>query len=246
MNQSEIDKMSPGKPMGLYVKAEFLSQLPRKELILLYQLFRAINSLEIWLRFHHVINKEPNELFEFRNRIELHFILISLYKEATKEFCHSLADGLLNMNLSAAVSQRVLEYKAWLDNWKKDEYLRVVDRIRNCLSFHMSSSIYDKSVRDGDASEDLLIGYAIGGRYMDFLYMEPYTHELSYIAEIVPGSVAPGQDRIAWILNRSLEEVNRFLELLRDSVREILKGNTYTKHIDIGVSGIPGSDTSAA
>jgi hypothetical protein len=233
MDQSEIDKMSPDKPMGLYVKVEFLSQLSREELILLYQLFRIINSLEVWLRFHHIINKEDNAVFEFRNRIELHFILISLYKEAIKEFCHSLAGGLLSMNVSAAVSQRISEFKARLENWKQDEYLRVVDRIRNCLRFHLRSSIYDKSVRDGNASEDLLIGYAIGGRYTDFLYMEPYTHELSYIAETVPERIPTGQDRIQWTIDRSEKEIVAFLQLLRDSVREILKGNTYMKRVDV-------------
>jgi hypothetical protein len=221
------------KPIGLYVKAEFLSRLSREELILLYQAFRIINSLEIWQRFHHVVSKEANGLFEFRNRIELHFMLISLYKEATKEFCNSLADGLLSMNLSVALGQRISEYKAWLDNWRQDAYLQVVDRIRNCVRFHMRSSIYDTSVTDGNASDDLLIGYAVGERYIDFLYTEPYTHELSYIAEIVPESIAPGQDKILWILNRSLKEVNTFLALLRDSVREILKGNTYKKHVDM-------------
>jgi hypothetical protein len=160
-------------------------------------------------------------------------MLISLYKEATKEFCQSLADELLSMNLSATLDQRISEYKAWLGSWRQDEYLQVVDRVRNCVRFHMRSSIYDRSVRDGDASDDLLIGYAVGERYIDFLYTEPYTHELSYIAETVPESVAAGQDKILWIINRSLKETNRFLELLRDSVREILKGNTYKKHIDI-------------
>ncbi len=101
----------------------------------------------------------------------------------------------------------------------------------------MKASIYDNSIRDGNASEDLLIGYAIGERYIDFLYTEPYTHELSYIAEIVPEDIAAGQDKIIWILNRSLKETNTFLDLLRDALREILKGNTYKKHIDISQAG---------
>jgi len=222
------------EPMGLYVKSEFISRLSRERYILLLQVCRIINSLETWLRFHHVVAKESNEVFAFRNRIELHFVLISLYKEAVKEFCHGrLADGLLSMGLSATVTRRISEYKVWLDNWKQDEYLRVVDRVRNDLRFHMRSSIYDKSVRDGEASEDLLIGYAIGERYMDFLYMEPYPHEFSHVAEIVPDSVAVGRDKIAWILNRSTEETDRFLGVLRDALREILKGNTYKKRVDI-------------
>lgn len=221
------------EPMGLYVKSEFISRLSREEYILLLQLCRIINSLETWLRFHHVVGKESNELFAFRNRIELHFMSISLYKEAVKEFCHGLADGLLTMGLSPTVTQEISEYKAWLDKWKDDDYLRVVDRVRNDLRFHMRSSIYDRSVRDGEVSEDLLIGYAIGERYMDFLYMEPYPHEFSHVAEIVPDSVAIGQDKIAWVLNRSTEETDRFLGVLRDALREIFKGNTYKKRVDM-------------
>ncbi len=221
------------EPMGLYVKSEFISRLSREEYILLLQLCRIINSLETWLRFHHVVGKESNELFAFRNRIELHFVSISLYKEAVKKFCHGLADGLLTMGLSPTVTQEISEYKAWLDKWKDDDYLRVVDRVRNDLRFHMRSSIYDRSVRDGEVSEDLLIGYAIGERYMDLLYMEPYPHEFSHVAEIVPDSVAIGQDKIAWVLNRSTEETDRFLGVLRDALREILKGNTYKRRVDM-------------
>ena len=157
--------------------------------------------------------------------------MISLYKESVKEFCHDLADGLLGMNLPAEIGQRISEYKAWLEDWKHDDYLLVVDRIRNCVRFHFRPSIYDKSVRDGK-SEDLLIGYAIGERYMDFLYTEPYTHELSYVAEIVPDGVAAGQDKIMWVIERSVTETERFLQLLRDAVREILRGNTYKEYID--------------
>jgi hypothetical protein len=221
------------EPMGLYAKREFLSRLSRKEYVLFLQMCRIINSLEVWLRLYHLAGEESNDVFAFRNRIELHFVLISLCKEATKEFCHGLADGLLSMGLSTMVTQRISEYKEWLNKWKGDEYLRVVDRVRNDLRFHMRSSIYDRSIRDGEASEDLLIGYAIGEHYMDFLYTEPYPHEFSHIAEIVPDSVAAGKDKIAWILNRSTEETDRFLGMLRDALREILKGNTYKKRIDM-------------
>ena len=220
------------EPMGLYVKREFLSRLSKKELVLVLQLFRIINSLEVWLRFHYVAEDDPNDMFNFRNQIELHFVLISFYKESIKEFCNSLADGLLDMNLTVAMKQRISEYKVWLDNWKQDEYLQVVDRIRNHLRFHMRSSIYDKSIQEGTCSEDMLIGYAIGERYMDFLYTVPYTYELSYIAEAVPDSIDPGKDKILWILNRSTEETDKFLKLLRDTVREILKGNTYKRHTE--------------
>jgi hypothetical protein len=96
----------------------------------------------------------------------------------------------------------------------------------------MKSSIYGESIRDGSQDEDLLIGYAVGERYVDFLYMEPYTHELAYIAETVPDSGSVGKDKIAWVLDRSVRETGKLLNLLRDTVREILKGNTYKKSID--------------
>ena len=156
--------------------------------------------------------------------------MISSYKESTKEFCNSLADGLLNMDLSEAVRQKISEYKAWLKNWKQDEYLQVVDRIRNCIRFHMDSRIYDKCIKDGNQSKDVLVGIAVGERVMDFIFTEPYTSELSYIAEIVPDSA--GEDKINWIQERSLEETNKFVKLLKETIREIFKGNAYKKIID--------------
>jgi hypothetical protein len=134
------------------------------------------------------------------------------------------------MNLSEAVRQKVSEYKEWLENWKQDEYLQVVDRIRNCLRFHMESCIYDKYIKDGNQSEDLLVGIAVGERVMDFLFTEPYTSELSYIAEIVPDNV--GGDKIDWVLERSKQETNKFVKLLKETIREIFKGNAYKKIID--------------
>ena len=223
-------KVVKNKAIGLYIKGDLLSRMSKKETIILFQVLRIINSLEFWMRLHFVIKEEQNNVFEERNRIELYLAMISIYKESTKEFCNNLADGLLNMNLSEAVSRKVSEYKAWLDNWKQDEYLQVVDRIRNCLRFHMKSCIYDKYIKDGNQSEDLLVGIAVGERVMDFLFTEPYTSELSYIAEIVPDSV--GKDKIDWIHQRSLKETDKFVKLLRESVREIFKGNSYKKIID--------------
>ena len=218
------------KTTGLYIKGDLLSRMSKKETIIFFQILRIINSLEFWMRLHLIIEKEQNPVFEHRNRIELYFAMISSYKESTKEFCNHLADGLLNMNLSEAVRQKVSEYKEWLENWKQDEYLQVVDRIRNCLRFHMESCIYDKYIKDGNQSEDLLVGIAVGERVMDFLFTEPYTSELSYIAEIVPDNV--GGDKIDWVLERSKQETNKFVKLLKETIREIFKGNAYKKIID--------------
>jgi len=215
---------------GLYIKGDFLSRMSKKETVIFFQILRITNSLEFWSRLHLVIKEEQNKVFEERNRMELYFTISSIYKELTKEFCNNLADDILNMNLSKDLSLKVSEYKAWLLNWKQDEYLQVVDRIRNDLRFHMKSSIYDKYIKDGDKSEDLLVGIAIGEQYKDFLYIEPYTFEISHIAEIVPASA--GEDKIGWIKKRVGEETGKFIKLLREIIREIIKGNAYKKIID--------------
>ena len=218
------------KAIGLYIKSDLLSRMSKRETIIFFQILRIINSLEFWMRLHLIIKKEQNDLFQFRNRIELYFAMISSYKESTKEFCNNLADGLLNMDLSEPVRQKISQYKAWLGKWKQDEYLQVVDRIRNCLRYHMDSCIYDKCIKDGIQSEDVLIGIAVGERVMDFVFTEPYTSEFSYIAEIVPENA--GEDKISWIQKRALEETNKFVKILRETTREILKNNAYKKNID--------------
>jgi hypothetical protein len=219
--------MDKNKTTGLFIKKDFLSRMSKKETIIFFQILRIFNSLEFWMRLPLIIKKEQNKVFEERTRIELCFALISFYKESAKEFCINLADGLLNMKLSEAVRQKVSEYKAWLENWRQDEYLQVVDRVRNCLRFHMKSCIYDECINDGNQSKDLLVGIYDG----KLVFTEPYTSELSYIAEIVPNSV--GKDKIDWIIERSIEETDKFAKLLMEIIREIFKGNSYKKIIDI-------------
>ena len=221
----------PEEGIGVYIKAGFFSRTPKKNIIILLQILRIINSLKFWLRLHLVVKKEENPVFECRNRTELYFSMISIFKESTKEFCNNLAKGILNMRLSEPLSQKITEYKAWLDNWKQDEYLQVVDRIRNCLRFHIDSCIYDKYIKDGEnETKDLLIAVAVGERAMDICFTEPYTFEFSYIAESVPDNV--GKDKIDWIFERSVQESDRFVKLLEEVVQEILKGNAYKKPID--------------
>jgi len=219
------------KTTGLYIKGDFLSRLSKRETIIFFQVLRITNSLEFWLRMHLVIKEEKNRVFEERNRMELYFAMISFYKESTKEFGRNLVKGLLNMNLSESLNLEISQYKAWLDNWEQDEYLQVVHRIRNELRFHLGSSIYEKYIKEGNKSEDLLIGIATGEQYKDFLYTEPYTFELSHIAENVPDSIE--EDKINWIQKKAAEETSKFIRLLREIIREIIKGNAYKKIIDI-------------
>jgi len=219
------------KTTGVYIKGEFLSRMSKKETVVLFQILRISNSLEFWMRVLVLIPKEQNKLFEFRNRMELYFVLISIYKESIKEFSNHLAAGLLEMNLSEDLKRNISEYTEWLSSWKENEYLQIVDRIRNCLRFHMKPCIYEKYIKDGNKSKDLLVGVADGDRFMDFLFTEPYTVEFSYIAEIVPD--IDGKDKIDWIQERAAEETIRFIKLLREIIREIFKDNSYKKIIDI-------------
>jgi len=205
--------------------------MSKKETVVLLQVLRITNSLEFWMRVLVSIQEEQNKLFEFRNRMELYFVLISIYKESTKEFSNHLASCLLEMNLSEDVKNHISEYAAWPSNWKEDKYLQVVDRIRNCLRFHMDRSIYERYINEGNESKDLLVGVADGDRFMDFLYTEPYTFEFQYIAEIFPDIA--GQDKIDWIRERAGAETSRFVKLLREIIRELFKDNAYKKTIDI-------------
>ena len=162
--------------------------------------------------------------------MELYFFLSGIYKEATKEFYTNLADGLLDMNLSKDVSLKVSKYKAWLENWKQDEYLQVVHRMRNSLRFHMNSDVYKKYIKDGNESEDLLVGIFDGERHVDYIFTEPYTFEFAHIAEIVPDSAGENvAEKINWVKDKLKEEAIRFVKLLREIIRELFKGNSYKK-----------------
>jgi hypothetical protein len=183
------------------------------------------------MRLHLLIPKENNKVFDFRNRMELYFALIGIYKESIKEFDNNLATRLLNMNLSSDLNRRISEYTAWLSNWKNDDYLQVVDRIRNSLRFHLKPHIYNNYIKKGTECKDLLIGIADSDSYMDFLLTEPYSFEFSYIAEIVPD--IPGKNKIEWIQERTIDETSKFINLLRDIIRELLKDNSYKKNIEI-------------
>ncbi len=145
------------KSTGVYIKGESLSRMSRKETVVLFQILRITNSLEFWMRMLVLMPKEENKIFEYRNRMELYFILVSIYKESTKEFSIHLAPALLEMNLSEGLKHHISEYRGWLSNWKLDEYLQVVDRIRNSLRFHMKPCIYDKYIKDGSQSTDILV-----------------------------------------------------------------------------------------
>jgi hypothetical protein len=219
------------KTIGLYLKKEFLSQMSKDEVTVLLQIFRITNALDFWLRLHLLIPEEKNKLFETRNRIELHFALISIYKESIKEFDNNLAKKLLDMSLTDDLKKHISEFTEWLSSWKSDDFLQVVDRIRNHLRYHLKSNIYKDCIKEGTASEDLLFGIADGNRYMDFLLIEPYSCEFSYVAEIVPD--IPGENKIDWIKDKAIEETSKFINLLREIIRELVKDNSYMKEFEI-------------
>lgn len=225
---SERDTM---KPIGLFVKAEYLTKLSKKQVITLYQVFRIINNLEFQIRSYQAMANEQDELFRLRNQIELHFGIMSSYKEAIKEFDNKLAKELLGMDLSEELSSEISEYCEWLSTRETDPYLQAVDRARNCLRYHFKSKIYDECIKEGSQSEDLMIGYAIGDTYRDFMYTEPYSMELQYICGTVPSTVEKGQASIDWIRDRSETETKKFLGILRKVAYGLLKENVYKKNI---------------
>ena len=219
------------KPVKLYIKADYFSKLPKKHVVTLYQVFRIINNLEFQIRSYLAMSKEQDQMFQLRNQLEYFFGIMSSYKEATKEFGNNLANDMLEMDLSESLRGDISEYNSWLDTWETDPYLQVVDRVRNCLRFHFKTSIYDNSIKDGNQSEDLMIGYAIGDTYMDFMYTEPYSMELQYICESVPSEIGRGQESIDWIKEQSSAKIDKFLKMLRKVARELLKDNVYKKYI---------------
>lgn len=196
-------------------------------------MLRIVRALRFWMCMHVKLPEEENSVFQTNNRLELLFTLISIYKEATKSFSNQLLAGLLSMSLSEDMKGCISEYNSWLLTWKEDDYLVVVHNVRNCLCFHFDPKIYNKYIHEGETSEDLLFGIADGERWMDVLYIEPSSIELNFIADAVPDSVAEGQDKIDWIWNKTVEESSKFMKLINEVIREILKGYTYKKEIEI-------------
>lgn len=219
------------KTTGLYLTSEFLSRQSKKETILLFQLLRIARSLQFWMRMQVTLPEEENSIFQTHRRFELLFVLVSVYKESTKEFCNNIVAELNLLTLSDNLKCRISEYNDWFSTWREDAFLVVVDNIRNCLCFHLDQKIYRQYINEGSASNDLLFGVADGSRYIDTLYTEPSTVELNYIADLVPDTVE--QDKIDWVWDKTVEETSRFMVFIHDILREILKGNTYKKTIDI-------------
>lgn len=228
-NEKKMPDDTKNQQIGLYIKKDLLSRMPKKEAVILFQILRIINSLRFWMRLLMII-KEKDKVFVERNRIELCFEMICFYKESTKEFCNNLANGLSNMDISEPLKQKISKYKEWLENWKHDDYLQIVDKIRNCLRFHLDSCIYNK-ITEGNQQEDLLIAYYnTGDQYNDWLFTEPYSLELEYIAKLVPVNIK-GIDEIDWILKKSKEEIEKFIDLLGETFHEICKDNIYKKKL---------------
>jgi len=217
------------KTTGLYLNSEFLSQQSKKETILFLQMLRIARSLRFWIRLQTTLPKEENSVFHIHKRLELLFVLISIYKESIKEFSNYLVSNLLAMDLSKDLKCRISDYNRWLSTWVEDKFLVVVDKIRNCLCFHLDRKIYEKYINEGITSNDLLIGIADRDPYTEFLFIEPSTIELNFIADIVPDTV--NQDKIDWIWDRTVEEISRFMNFIDDIIKEIFKGNAYKKDI---------------
>lgn len=215
---------------GLYIKSELLSRLSKKETIVLFQMLRIVRSLHFWMRLHAVIPEEENPVFRENNCLELLFTLIGIYKESARVFDRHVNE-LLSMELSDEMKVRLSEYSKWLSTYNEDEYLKVVTKVRNSVSFHFDEKIYKEYVNEGITTQDLLFGIARSERWMDVLYTEPSSVVLDFIADVIPD--VEGQDKIGWLRNKTIEESHRFRNFLNEVIREILKGNAYKKPIEI-------------
>jgi len=216
------------KHIGLYLKSEYLSSLNGDELKLLFQEFRMINLLEFWLGMQLRIKDEESKILNFRNRIELFFVAISVYNEAIKEFTNKMANKLLSQCLDKKLKEEIeVRQKRYLD-WKKDEFLYVVNVIRNEISFHLKDSIYKEFIKDGLANTDLLIGIGTSDKKIDFCFTEPYTIIFSKIASLCPEDVK-NNDPIDWVQSRIISEIKSFVNFLRNIVSYQIKGKTYKK-----------------
>lgn len=220
------------KHLGLYLEKEYLSSLNAAETKLLFQELRIVNSLEFWLRLQLKIKKEESKIFDLRNRIEIYFVAISTYNEAVKEFTHNMADELLKQNISKDLKNKISTSKNRYSNWKEDDFLKVTNSVRNEISFHLRGSVYKEFLKDGQAETDLLIGIATSNKIIDFCFTEPYTFIFSKIASLCPKNVKK-EDSIDWIHNEIISEISLFVKLLRDIIKEQIKGNCYKKYIEI-------------
>jgi len=218
----------------MYLKKEFISQATKEQYITLVQLMRMSNQLEFWMGLYKAAPKEKGPVFEHKHEIEIDFMIICCYKEATKVFCKEMCGALLQMNLSDQLKHELSEYKTWLDNYKNDRFLKVVEKIRNDLRFHLKKDIYKGYVKDGEHHADSHIGYTIGDTYEDSFYVEPYKIELEYLVDSVPNEACSDRDkRFTWISNTAREKSTEFLRLIRKILREILKGNVHLEKMPV-------------
>ena len=124
--KQSFNKLHNKRAIGLYLRGDFLSALPKKDTIAIFQVIRIINSLEFWLRLLLKIKKERSDVFAYRNRIEIYFAMICSYKESIKEFSNNLFNDFLKMNLPEIILRKISVYNDRLKNWKQDEYLVLV------------------------------------------------------------------------------------------------------------------------
>ncbi len=219
------------KNFGLYLKKEYLTSLSKKQLKLLMQEIRILNSLEFWLRLRIMLKDEKSNIFSTRNTIELVFTTISVFNEAIKEYTNKMVPDLLKENLSQELKEKIVETKNRFDNYKNDDFLKVVHMIRNSIVFHMSSSVYDEFIGEGVAKEDMLLGIGLSEKIIDFCYVEQYTFIFNKIVKEIPKNIDP-IDFLDWINDNSISEINIFLKHIRFILKEQIKGQGYRKYLD--------------
>jgi hypothetical protein len=221
------------KHIGLFLRKERIDQLSKRELINYFQMLRIINSLQYWLRIQVKINKDYDKLFDLRNSIELCFIRIGMFKESLKIFFRDIEPTIDEKYIHKEIKNKLDILKKRVENRKTDDFLRVVDYMRNDISFHFKDSIYSDSITEGgNTKEDLLFGYAVGETYDEFIFLEPYSIVLKYIADHLPENVDK-KDVFNWIDKKSNDEISNFSKICERIVREMMKKSTYKKEIEI-------------
>ena len=216
---------------GLYLNKEYLTSLSKKQLKLLMQEIRILNSLEFWLRLRINLKDEKNKIFSIRNTIELVFTTVSIFNEAIKEYSNNMAPDLLKENLSKELKDKIIETKKRFDNYKNDDFLKVVHTIRNSITFHMKSSVYNDTLQEGKAKEDMLLGIGLSNKIIDFCYVEQYTFIFNTIIKDLPKNIA-SEEFLDWINDNTISEIKHFLKHIRLILGEQIKGHGYKKYLD--------------
>jgi hypothetical protein len=96
------------KPIGMFIEKQQIDLMTTSELTTIMQISRTLNTLRCTLRFNLLLKKDYNKIFDFRNKTELLFLLISHLKEGTKIFFKDIAPNIDEKNIPQGISNELL------------------------------------------------------------------------------------------------------------------------------------------